>query len=58
MLPSPPEWRWLERGDTTPWYPTATLFRQSKTGDWKSVVERVAAKLRELVVSKKPEVKL
>ena len=24
-----PDWRWMARGETTPWYPTARLFQQS-----------------------------
>jgi Flp pilus assembly protein TadD len=41
------DWRWmLERSDS-PWYPTATLIRQRRSGDWYEVGTRVAAKLRE-----------
>ena len=28
-------------GDTTPWYPTARLFRQTALGDWDGVIARV-----------------
>jgi Flp pilus assembly protein TadD len=39
-------WRWmLERTDSL-WYPSATIYRQDKPGDWGSVVQRVAADLR------------
>ena len=41
LLPHKPDWRWLARGETTPWYPTARLFRQDKRGDWSGVVARV-----------------
>lgn len=35
------DWRWqLERTDS-PWYPSATLYRQSKIGDWASVIARL-----------------
>lgn len=45
MLPFAPDWRWqLEREDS-PWYPSARLFRQSRRGDWSSVLERVARAL-------------
>ena len=27
MLPFAPDWRWTLDGDTSPWYPTARLFR-------------------------------
>lgn len=38
LLPYAPDWRWmLERSDS-PWYPTVTLFRQSRSGDWDSVI--------------------
>jgi tetratricopeptide (TPR) repeat protein len=30
------DWRWLREADTTPWYPSARLFRQRMLGDWKS----------------------
>ena len=41
LLPYCPEWRWLSKGDHSPWYPNATLFRQSSRGDWKAVIEAV-----------------
>jgi len=34
-------WRWGEEGEGTPWYPTARLFRQSRLGDWDSVIGEV-----------------
>jgi hypothetical protein len=44
-----PDWRWLLRGDTSAWYPTMQLFRQSQPGDWgdvfRRISEEVAAKL-------------
>jgi tetratricopeptide (TPR) repeat protein len=33
------EWRWGTEGSITPWYPTATLFRQTLDGDWSGPVE-------------------
>ncbi len=49
MLPFTPDWRWTLEGETTPWYPTARLFRQSALGDWDGVTEKVAGALRQLV---------
>jgi Flp pilus assembly protein TadD len=46
MLPFNPDWRWLMHRDDSPWYPTARLFRQTKPGDWASVVRSVADSLR------------
>jgi len=39
-------WRWMHDRSDTPWYPTATLYRQEKAGDWDGVVQRVRADLR------------
>ena len=47
LLPFTPDWRWTLEGDTTPWYPTARLFRQTALGDWDGVIARVAAELRQ-----------
>ena len=38
-------WRWRLSADTSPWYPTMTIFRQSRFGEWRGVVDRVAARL-------------
>jgi hypothetical protein len=32
-------------GETTPWYPTMRLFRQTRPGDWTSVIEQVTEAL-------------
>ncbi|KVK90382.1 tetratricopeptide repeat protein [Burkholderia cepacia] len=45
LLPRVPDWRWLLERDDSPWYPSATLFRQGLPGDWPALVERVAAAL-------------
>lgn len=50
LLAFHPGWTWRFDGDTTPWYPTARLFRQPKPGDWATVVSRVRAALDELRV--------
>ncbi len=41
LLPQVADWRWMEKIETTPWYPTARLFRQAQAGNWKQVLERV-----------------
>jgi hypothetical protein len=35
------DWRWLLNRDSSPWYPSARLFRQPKLGDWQSVIDRI-----------------
>ena len=49
LLPKIADWRWLVDREDSPWYPTARLFRQETEGEWKPVVERVAAELAALV---------
>jgi tetratricopeptide (TPR) repeat protein len=39
------EWRWLLDRADSPWYPTARLFRQTRIGDWDSVLEQVQQEL-------------
>jgi Flp pilus assembly protein TadD len=38
-----PDFRWMESGDRSPWYPSMRLFRQPKPGDWKSVFAAMKA---------------
>ena len=46
LLPFAPDWRWTLEGETTPWYPTARLFRQTSLGDWDGVIARVGEELK------------
>lgn len=41
LLPFAADWRWLDAGERSAWYPAMHLFRQPKLRDWPSVVERV-----------------
>ncbi|OJY67391.1 MAG: hypothetical protein BGP12_14765 [Rhodospirillales bacterium 70-18] len=36
------DFRWLRHRSDSPWYPTATLFRQPRPGDWDAVIAAVA----------------
>jgi len=45
LLPHLSDWRWMQEMETTPWYPSARLFRQTAPGDWQGVLERVIAAL-------------
>ncbi len=38
-------WRWLDRGTVTPWYPSMTIYRQPRPGDWTAVLDAVRADL-------------
>ncbi|RAI45384.1 tetratricopeptide repeat protein [Rhodoplanes roseus] len=41
LLPFSSDWRWLSGRPDSPWYPTATLFRQPRIGDWTSIAGAV-----------------
>jgi len=45
LLPRPADWRWLETGSDTPWYPSIRLFRQQARGDWAGVASAVKDRL-------------
>ena len=47
LLAYDPDWRWSLHGETTIWYPSVRIFRQSKFRDWKSVIERVKVELEQ-----------
>ena len=51
LLPYAPDWRWLLDRDDSPWYPTMRLFRQSRPGDWKGVLENVGRELSAIVAA-------
>ncbi len=47
-LPFQCDWRWMESGNRTPWYPTMRLFRQSNPSDWSSVMQELGVAVDEL----------
>lgn len=42
--------RWLQDRDDSPWYPSASLYRQTKANDWDSVLQRVRRDLAAAVL--------
>jgi tetratricopeptide (TPR) repeat protein len=45
LLPYTPDYRWLLDRDDSPWYPSARLYRQDASRDYKSVIERIRGEL-------------
>ncbi|MGB8432907.1 MAG: hypothetical protein WCE38_01420, partial [Burkholderiales bacterium] len=45
MVPAIADWRFGDQGERMPWHPTARLLRQSRQGDWGSVLDLVRAAL-------------
>jgi tetratricopeptide (TPR) repeat protein len=54
LLPTVADWRWLRGRDDSPWYPSVRLFRQTTTGDYAGVAERVRTELQTLVAASRP----
>jgi tetratricopeptide (TPR) repeat protein/glycosyltransferase involved in cell wall biosynthesis len=48
ILSYAPCWRWMLGRSDSPWYPTMTLFRQPKLGDWAGVIAQIEVALRDL----------
>lgn len=45
-------WRWLQKRDDSPWYPTLRQFRQQAPGDWANVMVRVREALAKVAAEK------
>jgi hypothetical protein len=45
IVPKSSDFRWFLGTNKTPWYPTMTLFRQSKVGEWDEVVKKFSTKM-------------
>jgi hypothetical protein len=46
IVPFGADWKWGLTGETTEWYPTMRLFRQTRRGDWTEVMECVGHALQ------------
>jgi tetratricopeptide (TPR) repeat protein len=51
LLPFIPDWRWLLDRETSPWYPTARLFRQDESRSYDGVIARVREALRQCIAN-------
>lgn len=40
-----PDWRWQNKGEKSPWYPSSKLFRQKTNRVWEGVFQSIYAKL-------------
>jgi hypothetical protein len=47
LLPFISDWRWMLDREDTPWYQSARLFRQQRTGEWGEVIARIASAISE-----------
>jgi len=53
LLPYAPDCRWYLNRSDTPWYPTMTMFRQTKPNYWDSAIENIAVALGQEVQKRK-----
>jgi len=45
LVCSPPEWRWLERGKSTHWFPSSLIYRQQTDQSWEPAITELLADL-------------
>jgi len=45
LVPYPPEWRWMEAGDESPWFPGFKVYRQPVARSWSEALARVRTDL-------------
>jgi len=45
LVPNPPEWRWMNSGSTSPWYPGFHVYHQSYDGGWKDALDQLTCDL-------------
>jgi Flp pilus assembly protein TadD len=46
LVAFPPEWRWLAKGESSPWFPGFPLYRAAAGGRWDDALARLSADLR------------
>lgn len=54
LVPAVAEWRYLDRGEMMPWYPSARLFRQTELGRWQDVIRQTGEHLQQLPITMDP----
>ena len=52
LLPHVPDWRWLMERSDSPWYPSASLYRQPAPGRWDAVLAQLQDRLARLLGDK------
>lgn len=55
LVPAVAEWRYLDRGESMPWYPSARLIRQAQSGRWQDVMGQVAEQAARLAQTAQPQ---
>jgi tetratricopeptide (TPR) repeat protein len=54
LIPSPPEFRWMATGSTSPWFPDCPIYRQEAGGSWDNALSDLARDLATALGSAAP----
>lgn len=46
LVPAPAEWRWMQSGRASPWFPGFSIYRQSLHGDWREAFAELERDLK------------
>jgi tetratricopeptide (TPR) repeat protein len=46
LVPYPADWRWMDKGKASPWFPGFKVYRQNQVGDWDSALQELADDLK------------
>ena len=46
------DWRWFNDNEKTVWYPSVSIIKQKKLGEWSTVFADLEMKLKKFVISK------
>ncbi len=45
LVQNPPEWRWMDRGTDSPWFPGFRVYRQDRDAGWRDAFSELSADL-------------
>jgi len=48
LVPCPAEWRWMAAGESSPWFPGFSIYRQGLDGNWGPAFAKLRQTLRDL----------
>lgn len=46
LVPYPADWRWLAKGEESPWFPGFRIYRQARNLDWEPALQALAESLK------------
>ena len=49
LIPLPPDYRWMQSGDQSPWFPGTPLYRETTETGWDDAFEKLGRDLIEAV---------